>query len=123
MKRVTKLLYLRDDQYVGYNNLVKKKNAMHQKFRYFDQESLQKMQDLDILGSQGNFFPDIPLRVSRKGISSFISLAPLIINLKVVSSQFLSLTDLLNAQVFIFVKRRRLLLSIRTKISCFQTSK
>ena len=55
------------------------------------------MQNLCILGSESFFFFNILLEVLWQDISSFISFVLLIINLKVVSWQFLSLIYLFRA--------------------------
>lgn len=48
------------------------------------------MQDFGIFGFKGGFFLNILLKVLRNNIGSFISLAVIIINLKVKLRQFLS---------------------------------
>ena len=56
------------------------------------------MQDFDVLCSKGLFFLSTPLRVLRQGISSSVSLTLTIINLKVVTKEFLCPADLSGAQ-------------------------
>ena len=56
------------------------------------------MQDFNIFGLEGLFFFCILLRVLRQGISSSICLALIIIDLKVIRKEFLSLVDLSGAQ-------------------------
>ena len=56
------------------------------------------MQDFDVLCSEGVFFLSIPLGVSRQGISSSVSFALTIIDLEVVTREFLGPADLFGAQ-------------------------
>ena len=56
------------------------------------------VQDLDVLGAEGFFLFCILLRVSKQDISSFISLALIIVNLEVVARELLGLVDLSGAQ-------------------------
>ena len=56
------------------------------------------MQDFDVFCSEGVFFLSVPLGISRQGISSSISFALTIINLKVVTREFLGPADLSGAQ-------------------------
>ena len=56
------------------------------------------MQDFDVLCSEGVFFLSIPLGVSRQGISSSVSFALIIIDLEVVTREFLGPADLSGAQ-------------------------
>ena len=56
------------------------------------------MQDLDVLCSEGLFLLSTPLRVLRQGIGSSVSLALTIIDLEVVTREFLSPADLPGAQ-------------------------
>ena len=58
------------------------------------------MQNLNFLGSEAFFFLCTLLKVLRQDISSFISLILMIIDLKVVTKEFLSPVNLLKAQVF-----------------------
>ena len=56
------------------------------------------MQDFDVLCSEGVFFLNVPLRVSRQGISSSVSFALTIIESEVVTREFLGPADLPGAQ-------------------------
>ena len=56
------------------------------------------MQNLDVLRSEGVFLLSTPLRVSRQGIGSSVSLVLTIIDLEVVTREFLSPADLPGAQ-------------------------
>ena len=56
------------------------------------------MQNLDVLCSKGVFLLSTLLKVLRQGISSSVSLALTIIDLEVVTREFLSPTDLPGAQ-------------------------
>ena len=56
------------------------------------------MEDFEIFGLENLLFLYTLLRVLRQGISSSINLALSIINLGVVTREFLSLTDLSGAQ-------------------------
>ena len=56
------------------------------------------MQDFDVLCSEGVFFLNAPLGVSRQGISSSVSFALTIINSEVVPREFLGPADLPGAQ-------------------------
>ena len=56
------------------------------------------MQNLDVLRLEGVFLLSTPLRVSRQGIDSSVRLALTILDSKVVTREFLSLTDLSRAQ-------------------------
>ena len=71
---------------------------VYQKTRYFGQQRLQIVQNLDVLRSEGVFLFSTPLRVSKQGIGSFVCLALTIIDLEVVTREFLSPTDLPGAQ-------------------------
>ena len=55
------------------------------------------MQDFDVFGAEGLFFFCTLLRVSRQGISSPVSLALIIVDLKVLPREFLGLLDLSGA--------------------------
>ena len=72
---------------------------VYRKARYFGQQGLQTVQNLDLLRSEGVFLLSTPLRVSRQGIGSPISLTLTIIDLEVVTKEFLSPADLLGAQI------------------------
>ena len=56
------------------------------------------MQDFDVLCSEGLFLFCTSLRVSRQGISSSVSFALTIIDLEVVTREFLGPADLSGAQ-------------------------
>ena len=56
------------------------------------------MQDLDVFDMEGLFFFYTLLRVLRQGISSSVSLAPTIVDSKIVAREFLDLADLFGAQ-------------------------
>ena len=56
------------------------------------------MQNLDVLRSEGVFLLSTPLRVSRQGIGSSVSLALTIINSEVVARELLGPVDLSGAQ-------------------------
>ena len=55
------------------------------------------MQDFDILCSEGVFLFRIPLGISRQDISSFVSFTLTIIDLEVVTREFLGPADLSEA--------------------------
>ena len=57
------------------------------------------MQNLDVLRSEGLFLLSTPLKVSRQGIGSSVSLALTIVDLKVVTRELLGLADLSGAQI------------------------
>ena len=56
------------------------------------------MQNLDVLRSKGLFLFSNPLRGSRQGIGNSVYLALIIIDLEVLTREFLSLADLFRAQ-------------------------
>ena len=56
------------------------------------------MQDFDVFGAEGVFFLRTPLRVSRQGIGSSVSLALTIVDSEVVTREFLGPADLSGAQ-------------------------
>ena len=56
------------------------------------------VQNLDLLRLEGILLLSTPLRVSRQGNGSSVSLALIIIDLELISRKFLSLTDLSGAQ-------------------------
>ena len=56
------------------------------------------MQDFNVLCSEGVFFLSVPLGVSKQGISSSVSFALTIIDLEMVTREFLGPTDLPGAQ-------------------------
>ena len=69
-----------------------------QKARYFGQRGLQTVQNLDVLCLEVVFLLSTPLRVSRQGIGSSVSLALTIINSEVVTRELLGPADLSGAQ-------------------------
>ena len=56
------------------------------------------MQDFDVFGAEGFFLFCTPLRVSRQGIRSSVSLALTIVDLEVVTRELLGPADLSGAQ-------------------------
>ena len=56
------------------------------------------MQSLDVLRLEDLFFLSTPLRVSRQGIGSSVSLALTIVDLKVITRELLGPADLSGAQ-------------------------
>ena len=56
------------------------------------------MEDFDVLGLKSLFLFYTLLRVLRQGIGSFMSLAQIIIDLELITREFLSPMDLLRAQ-------------------------
>ena len=56
------------------------------------------MQNLDVLRSEGVFLLSTPLRVSRQGIGSSVSLALTIVDSEVVTRELLGPADLSGAQ-------------------------
>ena len=56
------------------------------------------MQDLDVFCSEGLFLLSTPLRVSRQGIGSSVSLALTIVDSEVVTRELLGPADLSGAQ-------------------------
>ena len=56
------------------------------------------MQNFDILCSEGLFLLSTPLRVSKQGIGSSVSLTLIIIDVEVVMGEFLSPADLFGAE-------------------------
>ena len=60
------------------------------------------MQDFDVLGAEGFFLFCTLLTVLRQDISSFISLALMIVNSEVVAREFLGSADLSKAQTLCF---------------------
>ena len=56
------------------------------------------MQNLDVLRLEGLFLLSTPLRVSRQGISSSVSIALTIVDLEVVTRELLGPADLSGAQ-------------------------
>ena len=71
---------------------------VYRKTRYFSQQTVQMVQNLDFLRSEGVFLFSTPLRVSRQGIGSLVSLALTIIDSKVVTREFPSPANLSGAQ-------------------------
>ena len=62
------------------------------------------MQDFDIFGLESLFFFSTLLKISRQGVSNSICFALTVINLKVVTREFLSLADLSKAQTLYIYK-------------------
>ena len=58
------------------------------------------IEDFDVLVAECFFLFCTLLRISRQGIRNFVSLALTIIDLEMVTKEFLSLTDLSRAQTF-----------------------
>ena len=56
------------------------------------------MQNFDVLRLESLFLLNTPLRISKQGIGSSVSFALMIIDLEVVTKEFLSLTNLSGAQ-------------------------
>ena len=77
---------------------MKKGEMTCQKFRNSGQRQLQAIEDFDVLGSENFFFFYTLLRVLRQGVSSSICLTLTIINLEVVTREFLGQADLSRAQ-------------------------
>ena len=71
---------------------------VYRKARYFGQRGLQTVQNLDVLCSEGLFLLSTPLRVSRQGIGSSVSLALMIVDSEVVTRELLGPADLSGAQ-------------------------
>ena len=59
---------------------------------------MKAIKDFNVFGLEGFFLFSTLLRVSRQDISNSISLALIIIDLEVVTREFLSLTNLFEAQ-------------------------
>ena len=60
------------------------------------------MQDFDILGAENLFLLFTLLKILRQSISSSVSLALMIVDLKVVAREFLGPVDLSGAQTLCF---------------------
>ena len=99
-ERVPKSVELGPDNCSIYQNLVERGQLTRvgQKPRYSGQQGLQVVQDLDVFGTEGFFLFCILLRVLKQSISSSISLFLMIIDLKVVARELLSLVVLSGAQ-------------------------
>ena len=82
----------------AYQDLVKRRQMICQKARYFGQQGLQTVQNLDVLRSEGVLLLSTQLRVLRQGISSSVSLALTIIDLEVVARELLGPANLSGAQ-------------------------
>ena len=59
---------------------------------------MQAVEDFDVLDVEDFFFFSTLLKVTRQGIGRFVCLALAVINLEVVTREFLSPADLLGAQ-------------------------
>ena len=64
---------------------------------YFGKQRLQTVQNLDVLRLKGLFLLGTPLRISKQGIGSSVSLALTIVDLEVVTKELLGPTDLSGA--------------------------
>ena len=71
---------------------------VQRKARHFGQQGLQTVQNLDVLRLESLFLLSTPLRVLRQGIGSSVSLALMIVDLEVVTREFLGSADLSEAQ-------------------------
>ena len=71
---------------------------VYQKARYFGQQGLQTVQNLDVLHSEGFFLLSTLLRISKQGIGSSVSLTLTIVDLEVVTRELLGPADLFGAQ-------------------------
>ena len=71
---------------------------VYRKTRYFGQREVQTMQNLDVLRLEGLFLLSTPLRVSRQGIGSSVSLDLTIVDLEVITRELLGPADLSGAQ-------------------------
>ena len=103
LEKVLKLAQLGKISRSAYENLIEKWEMTWlacQKARYSSQWGLQAVQDFDILGAEGLFFFYTLLKVSRQDISSLVSLTLIIINLEVVTREFLGPANLTRAQTF-----------------------
>ena len=100
MEGVPEFVKLGKDNRSAYEDLVKRRELLRvdRKSKYSGKQGLQAVQDLDVLGSKGLLLLSTLIKVSRQGISSSVSLALIIIDLKVVTREFPSLTDLSGAQ-------------------------
>ena len=56
------------------------------------------MADFNVLGAEGSFLLSTPLRIKRQRIGSFVCVTLAVIDLKVVTREFLGLADLSGAQ-------------------------
>ena len=95
---VPELIELGKDMCSAYQDLVERRQVVCRKARYFGQRGLQTMQNLDVLRSEGVFLLSAPLRVSRQGIGSSVSLVLTIIDLEVVMRELLGPADLSGAE-------------------------
>ena len=100
LEGVPKLIELGKDKRSAYQDLVERRQVTRvcQKARYFGQRELQTVQNLDVLRSENVFLLSTPLRVLRQGIGSSVSHALTIIDLDVVTREFLSPVNLSGAQ-------------------------
>ena len=97
LDKVPELAQLGKNSCSAYEDLAERKKLTwlaRQKIGYSGQQGLQAVQDFDIYGTKGFFLLCILLRVLRQGISSSISLALTIIDLKVVMREFFGPADL-----------------------------
>ena len=100
LEKVSESVELGIDSCSVYEDLMERGKLIRvdQKARYSGQRGLQAVQDLNDLCLDGLFLLNTPLRVSKQGIDSSVSLALTIIDLEVVAREFLGLTDLSGAQ-------------------------
>ena len=83
---------------------MEKKKVTSLKTRYFGQQQLQAIENFDVFDSKCFFLFYTLLKVSKQGISSSIYLVLIIIDLKMVTEKFLSLTDLFRAETLCIYK-------------------
>ena len=100
LQGVSKSLELWNNSHSAYKDLIKRGELTWagQKARYSGKQRLEAVQDLDVQSVKGLFLFCTLLKVLRQGITSFVSLALTIVNLKVVTRKFLGLADLSGAQ-------------------------
>ena len=96
LKKVPELVELGKNNCSAYEDLIERGELtrVDQKARYFGQQELQAVQDLDVLGAKGLFLFCTLWRVLRQDIGSSVSLTLTIVDLEVVVREFLSPADL-----------------------------
>ena len=101
---ISKLVQPGKNSCSAYENMMERGKLVwvDQNARYFGQQGLQTIQDLDILGTKGFVFLCTLLGILRQGISGLVSLALTIIDLEVVTREFLGPSDLSKAQTLCF---------------------
>ena len=104
MERGPKLVQLGQNSCFANKDLIEKGKATCQKAKYFSQQKLQMVQNFDVLGSESLFFFCTLLKVLEQDINSSIILALIIIDVEVVSREFLGSTNLFGAQTFCIYK-------------------